>query len=59
MAGAAARLRVMTSACGFAPCFLVRHMESVLAHYERLGFEVMPYTHGITWGFIAPAAARA
>ena len=50
-AGAAARLPVMASACGFAPCFPVRHMESALAHYERLGFEVMPYSHGMTWAW--------
>lgn len=36
---------------GFAPCFPVRDMRAALAHYERLGFEVMPYTEGITWAW--------
>lgn len=39
---AAARLRVMTSASGFAPRLPVRDMESALAYYERLSFQVMP-----------------
>lgn len=38
-------------ATGFAPCFPVRDMRAALAHYERLGFEVMPYTEGITWAW--------
>jgi uncharacterized glyoxalase superfamily protein PhnB len=26
-------------------------MRAALAHYEQLGFEVMPYTEGITWAW--------
>jgi catechol 2,3-dioxygenase-like lactoylglutathione lyase family enzyme len=37
---------------GFAPCFPVRDMQAALAHYQRLGFEVMPYTHGMTWAWV-------
>jgi hypothetical protein len=48
----------MTSACGFAPCFPVRDMESALAHYERLGFQVMPYTRGMTWAWTRLDAAE-
>jgi hypothetical protein len=29
---------------GFAPCFPVRNVQEALAHYEQLGFDVMPYT---------------
>jgi hypothetical protein len=36
---------------GFAPCFPVRDMRAALAHYERLGFKVMPYAEGITWAW--------
>jgi catechol 2,3-dioxygenase-like lactoylglutathione lyase family enzyme len=36
---------------GFAPCFPVRDMQAALAHYQRLGFEVMPYTPGMTWAW--------
>jgi uncharacterized glyoxalase superfamily protein PhnB len=38
-------------AVGFGPCFPVRNMQAALAHYEQLGFEVMPYTHGMTWAW--------
>lgn len=48
----------MASACGFAPCFPVRHMESALAHYGRLGFEVMPYTAGMSWAWVRLGAAE-
>jgi Glyoxalase/Bleomycin resistance protein/Dioxygenase superfamily len=48
----------MTSACGFAPCFPVRDMELALAHYERLGFQVMPYTRGMTWAWTRLDAAE-
>ena len=36
---------------GFAPCFPVRDMQAALAHYGQLGFEVMPYTQGMTWAW--------
>jgi hypothetical protein len=36
---------------GFAPCFPVRDLRAALAHYEQLGFEVMPYTQGMTWAW--------
>jgi len=36
---------------GFAPCFPVRDMRAALVHYEQLGFQVMPYTHGTTWAW--------
>jgi len=39
------------SACGFAPCFPVRDLWAALAHYERLGFEGMTYTQGMTWAW--------
>lgn len=48
----------MASACGFAPCFPVRDMRAALAHYQRLGFEVMPYTHGMTWAWTRLDAAE-
>jgi hypothetical protein len=35
----------------FAPCFPVRDMRAALDHYERLGFEVMPYEEGMEWAF--------
>jgi predicted enzyme related to lactoylglutathione lyase len=36
---------------GFAPCFPVRDLRAALAHYEQLGFEVMPYTPGMAWAW--------
>jgi catechol 2,3-dioxygenase-like lactoylglutathione lyase family enzyme len=36
---------------GFAPCFPVRDMRAALEHYERLGFEVMPYEDGAGWAW--------
>jgi hypothetical protein len=36
---------------GFAPCFPVRDMRAALAHYEQLGFEVLPYADGMTWAW--------
>jgi len=44
--------------CGFAPCFPVRDMRAALAHYERLGFEGMPYTQGMTWAWTRLGAAE-
>jgi hypothetical protein len=38
-------------AVGFAPCFPVRNMRAALAHYQQLGFEVMPYRQGMTWAW--------
>jgi uncharacterized protein len=36
---------------GFAPCFPTRDMRAGLAHYQQLGFTVMPYTTGAEWGW--------
>jgi len=36
---------------GFAPCFPTRNMQAALAHYDQLGFTVMPYTAGAEWGW--------
>jgi hypothetical protein len=47
-----------TSAHGFAPCFPVRDMQAALAHYEQLGFEVMPYTGGMTWAWAKLGSAE-
>lgn len=38
-------------AAGFCPCFPVTDMRAALAHYERLGFEVMRYTDGAEWAW--------
>jgi hypothetical protein len=38
-------------AAGFRPCFPVTDMRASLAHYEQLGFEVMPYEEGAEWGW--------
>ena len=43
---------------GFAPCFPVRDMQAALAHYGQLGFEVMPYTPGMTWAWARLGAAE-
>jgi hypothetical protein len=37
---------------GFAPCFPVRDLRAALAHYEELGFIVMPYEAGAAWAWI-------
>src|ERR1700749_3141076 len=36
---------------GFAPCFPVRDLRAALAHYQQLGFEVMPYAPGMAWAW--------
>lgn len=36
---------------GFAPCFPTRDLRAALAHYEKLGFDVMPYTGEAEWGW--------
>jgi hypothetical protein len=33
-------------------------MRAALAHYERLGFGVMPYTQGMTWAWARLGAAE-
>jgi hypothetical protein len=48
----------MTSAHGFAPCFPVRDMRAALAHYEQLGFDVMPYAAGMTWAWAKLGSAE-
>jgi hypothetical protein len=37
---------------GFAPCFPVTDMQAALAHYDQLGFTVMPYELGAEWGWV-------
>jgi hypothetical protein len=37
---------------GFAPCFPATDMRAALAHYEQLGFIVMPYEEGRAWSWI-------
>jgi hypothetical protein len=36
---------------GFAPCFPARDIRAALAHYEALGFEVMPFEEGMEWAW--------
>ncbi|MGH9044263.1 MAG: hypothetical protein ACRDVP_05410 [Acidimicrobiales bacterium] len=36
---------------GFAPCFPTRDLHAALAHYRQLGFTVMDYTAGASWGW--------
>lgn len=47
-----------TNAHSFAPCFPVRDMQAALAHYAQLGFEVVPYTEGMTWAWAKLGAAE-
>jgi len=47
-----------TKTAGFAPCFPARDVQAALAHYERLGFDVMPYTDGMGWAWIRLGAAE-
>jgi uncharacterized glyoxalase superfamily protein PhnB len=47
-----------TKTTGFAPCFPVRDVQAALAHYEQLGFDVMPYTDGMGWAWVRLAAAE-
>jgi hypothetical protein len=35
----------------FAPCFPVRDLRASLLHYQLLGFDVMAYRAGATWGW--------
>jgi hypothetical protein len=51
-------LAVGTGAAGFAPCFPVRDMRAALAHYEQLGFEIMPYVAGMAWAWARLGAAE-
>jgi hypothetical protein len=46
-----ATLDSLVGAGGFAPCFPTRDLRSALAHYQQLGFQVMPYTAGATWAW--------
>ena len=43
---------------GFAPCFPVQDVRAALAHYERLGFDVMPYAAGTRWAWARLGAAE-
>ncbi len=43
---------------GFAPCFPVRDMRAALAHYEQLGFVVMPFEDGMEWAWVRFGAAE-
>jgi hypothetical protein len=36
---------------GFSPCFPVSDMRVTLAHYEQLGFAVMPYAEATEWAW--------
>ena len=36
---------------GFAPCFPSQDIRAALAHYEALGFEVMPFEEGMEWAW--------
>jgi uncharacterized glyoxalase superfamily protein PhnB len=47
-----------TRTAGFAPCFPVRDVRAALAHYERLGFDVMPYAAGTGWAWVRLGAAE-
>jgi hypothetical protein len=47
-----------TRTAGFAPCFPVRDVQAALAHYEQLGFDVMPYTDGMGWAWVRLGAAE-
>jgi hypothetical protein len=47
-----------TRTAGFAPCFPVRDVRAALAHYEQLGFDVMPYTDGMGWAWVRLGAAE-
>jgi hypothetical protein len=47
-----------TRTTGFAPCFPVRDVQAALAHYEQLGFDVMPYTAGTGWAWVRLGAAE-
>jgi predicted enzyme related to lactoylglutathione lyase len=48
----------LVGAGGFAPCFPTRDIRSALAHYEQLGFQVMPHAAGITWAWARLGAAE-
>jgi hypothetical protein len=52
--GLAARIK----AAGFAPCFPVRDIATALAHYEQLGFDVMPYTAETGWAWVRLGTAE-
>jgi hypothetical protein len=52
--GLAARIK----AAGFAPCFPVRDIETAPAHYEELGFDVMPYTAETGWAWVRLGTAE-
>ena len=43
---------------GFAPCFPVRDVRAALAHYERLGFDVMPFEDEMEWAWVRFGAAE-
>jgi hypothetical protein len=43
---------------GFAPCFPVRDVQAALAHYERLGFDVMPFEDAMEWAWVRFGAAE-
>jgi len=43
---------------GFSPCFPVKDMRAALAHYQQLGFEVMPFYEGADWAWARFGAAE-
>jgi len=43
---------------GFAPCFPVRDLEAALAHYNQLGFAVLPFESGMDWAWVRYGTAE-
>jgi len=43
---------VAVAVSGFSPCFPATDMRAALAHYARLGFDVMPYSEGMAWAWV-------
>lgn len=52
------RSKADSPSSGFAPCFPVRDVQAALAHYERLGFDVMPFEDGTGWAWVRFGAAE-
>lgn len=52
------RIAAGITGTGFAPCFPVRDLGAALAHYEQLGFEVMPHSAGMGWAWARLGAAE-
>jgi hypothetical protein len=52
------RMNELLPKARFAPCFPVTDMRAALAHYEQLGFEVMPWEVGAEWAWVRLGAAE-